>query len=41
VISKKEMIKPVTKLDGVCKETDELIAILAKCIFTAKKNNSV
>jgi four helix bundle protein len=41
VIVKKEMIKPVAKLDGVYKETEELIAIVAKSISTAKKNNSV
>jgi four helix bundle protein len=41
VIIKKEMIKPVTKLDGVYKETEELIAIVAKSISTAKKNNSL
>jgi hypothetical protein len=38
---KKEMIKPVTKLDGVYKETEELIAIVAKSISTAKKNSSL
>jgi four helix bundle protein len=40
VIIKKEMIKPVKKLDGVYKETEELIAIIAKSISTTKKNNS-
>ena len=38
VIRKKEMIKPVVKLDGINKETEELIAIIAKSIETAKKN---
>lgn len=38
VILNKEMIKPVSKLDSVCKETEELIAIIAKSIITAKKN---
>lgn len=38
VILKKEMIKPLSKLDGVYKETEELIAIIAKSIITAKKN---
>ena len=38
VIRKKEMIKPVTKLDGIYKETEELVAIMAKSIETAKKN---
>ena len=37
VIRKKEMIKPVTKLEGVYKETEELIAIIGKSISTAKK----
>jgi four helix bundle protein len=37
VIRKKEMIKPVSKLDGVFKETEELIAIIGKSISTAKK----
>lgn len=37
VIWKKEMIKPVLKLDGVYKETEELIAIAGKSISTAKK----
>jgi four helix bundle protein len=41
VIIKKEMIKPVTKLNGVYKETEELIAIAAKSISTAKKNSSL
>jgi four helix bundle protein len=38
VIYKKEMIKPVNKLDGINKETEELIAIIAKSVATAKKN---
>ena len=38
VIRKKEMIKPVTKLEGVYNETEELIAIIGKSISTAKKN---
>ncbi len=38
VIRKKAMIKPVSKLDDICKETEELIAIIAKSIETAKKN---
>lgn len=37
VIRKKEMIKPVTKLEGVHKETEELVAIIGKSISTAKK----
>ena len=39
VIRKKELIKPVTKLDGIYKETEELVAIMAKSIETANKNN--
>jgi four helix bundle protein len=39
IVRKKEMIKPVTKLGGVYEETEELIAIIAKGISTAKKNN--
>ena len=38
VVRKKEMIKPVVKLDGINKETEELIAIIAKSIETSKKN---
>jgi len=38
VIRKKEMIKPVTKLDDIYKETEELIAIIGKSIVTARKN---
>jgi four helix bundle protein len=41
VIRKKEMIKPVSKLDGVYKETEELIAIVAKSISTTRKNNAL
>lgn len=39
LIKKKEMIKPITKLDNIFKETEELIAIISKSIDTAKKNN--
>jgi len=38
IIIKKELIKPALKLDGVYKETEELIAIMAKSIETANKN---
>ncbi len=41
IIRKKEMIKPVKKLEGVYKETEELIAIVAKSIITTKKNNKL
>jgi four helix bundle protein len=40
VIRKKELIKPVSKLTDVYKETEELIAIIAKSISTTKKNNA-
>ncbi|HRH49423.1 MAG TPA: four helix bundle protein [Panacibacter sp.] len=39
LIRKKEMIKPISKLDGIFKETEELVAIVSKSIETAKKNN--
>ena len=38
IIRKKEMIKPVSKLTPIYKETEELIAIIAKSIDTARKN---
>ena len=41
IIRKKEMIKLTENLDGVYTETGELIAIVAKSIVTAKKNNSL
>jgi four helix bundle protein len=40
VIIKKEMIKPVKKLDGIYKETEELIAIVGKSISTALANKN-
>jgi len=36
IIYKKEMIKPVQKLKEIFEETEELIAIIAKGIVTAK-----
>lgn len=39
VIIKKEMIKPIERLQDVFKETEELIAIMAKSIETASKNS--
>jgi four helix bundle protein len=41
IIRKKELIKPVLKLEDVYKETEELIAIVAKSIATARKNNTL
>jgi len=38
VIRRKELIKPVNRIDGLFKETEELIAIIAKSIETAEKN---
>ena len=38
IIRKKQMIKPVLKLDPIYKETEELIAIIGKSISTARKN---
>jgi four helix bundle protein len=38
VIRKKVLIKPAIKLDSIYKETEELIAIIAKSVETAKKN---
>jgi four helix bundle protein len=38
IIIKKQMIKPVAKLAPIFKETEELIAIIAKSISTAQKN---
>lgn len=38
IIIKKQLIKPVLKLDPIYKETEELIAIIGKSISTAQKN---
>ena len=38
IICKKEMIKPENKLADIFKETEELIAIIAKSITTAQNN---
>jgi four helix bundle protein len=38
VIIRKEFIKPIKKLDDIYKETEELIAIIAKSIVTTKNN---
>ena len=40
IIIKKELIKPIQKLDTVYKETGELIAIIGKSISTAKKKTA-
>ena len=40
LISKKEMIKPVKKLESLKKENEELIAISSTSIETAKKNKT-
>ena len=41
IIRKKEMIKPVSRLENISIETEELIAIMAKSIITSKKNNDM
>ncbi|MEO6328972.1 MAG: four helix bundle protein [Ginsengibacter sp.] len=38
IIIKKQLIKATSNLDGIFKETQELIAIIAKSIETANKN---
>ena len=38
IVKKKEMIKPIKKLESVYREIEELIGIIAKSIITAKKN---
>lgn len=38
VIIKKQLIKPVSNLNEIFKETQELIAIIAKSLETARKN---
>ncbi len=40
IVMKKTLIKPVSKLSGVYKETEELIAIMAKSIETATANKN-
>ena len=39
IILRKQMIKPVSRLEGIYKECEELVAITAKSIETAKKNS--
>ncbi len=38
VISKASMIKPVTRLDSIKSENEQLVSIIAKSIETARKN---
>ena len=38
IIRRKELIKPINRTDELFKETEELIAIIAKSIETAEKN---
>lgn len=40
LITKKELVKPASKLDNAYKETEALIAITGKSISTARKNSS-
>lgn len=39
LITKKELVKPASRLDDACKETEALIAITGKSISTARKNS--
>jgi len=39
LIKKREMIKPLSRLENAAKENEELIAIISKSIDTAKRNN--
>ncbi|HEY2726751.1 MAG TPA: four helix bundle protein [Parafilimonas sp.] len=39
LISRKEMINPIKKLEPLRKENEELIAIISSSIETAKRNN--
>jgi len=39
IISKKEMIKPATRMNAVKNENEEIIAIISKSIDTARRNN--
>jgi four helix bundle protein len=39
LINKREMIKPVSRMESIVKENEELIAIVSKSIDTANKNN--
>ena len=41
IIIKNEMITPAAKLQDVFRETEELIAIIAKSIDTAQKNKTL
>src|SRR6185436_13219990 len=40
IIRKKQLIKPVKRTDDLFKETEELIAIIAKSIETVEKNRN-
>ncbi len=40
LIRKKELIKPIVKLDEIFAENEELIAIISKSIETAKRNKT-
>ena len=41
IIRRKQLIKPVARTDDLFKETEELIAIIAKSIETAEKNRNL
>jgi len=40
IIRRKELIKPVKRIDEIFKETEELIAIIGRSIETATKNKN-
>lgn len=40
IIKKRQLIKPISRLDAIFKETEELIAIISKSISTAKANST-
>lgn len=38
IIREKQLIKPLSRLDGIYREAEELIAIIGKSVQTARKN---
>ncbi len=40
LINKREMITPVSRMENITKENEELVAIVSKSIDTANKNNN-
>jgi four helix bundle protein len=41
IIQRKPLIKPITRLDSIIKENNELISIFVRSIETAKKNEQI